>query len=52
MDRIFGDLPFIVVYPDDLLVFSSTDEDHIAYLRILFDRAELWRFIKLKKCHI
>ena len=42
MDCIFGDLPFIMVYLDDLLVFFSTDEDHLAHFRTLFDRLQTY----------
>ena len=53
MERIFGYLPFIVVYLDDLLVFSSTDEDHLAHLRILFDRLHTYGVtLNGKKSHI
>ncbi|XP_068203752.1 uncharacterized protein [Palaemon carinicauda] len=32
MDGIVGDLPFCVCYVDDLLVFSSSKEEHLRYL--------------------
>ena len=50
MDCIFGDLPFIVVYLDDLLVFSSTDEDHLfSFAHTLRPPEDLRRFAKWKK---
>ena len=42
---------FVAVYLDDILVFSSTQEEHYEHLRIVLDilyRAEL--YCKIKKC--
>ena len=38
MDMILGDLPFCVVYIDDILVFSKTIEEHLQHLRIILQR--------------
>ena len=38
MDEILGDLPFCTVYIDDILVFSSSPEQHMKHLRIILHR--------------
>ena len=53
MEKIFGDLPFVIVYLDDLLVFSKTEEEHLQHLRIVFQRLEEYDVtLNGKKCHI
>ena len=37
MDRIFGDIPHVFVYIDDILVASSTPEEHLQDLKKVFD---------------
>jgi len=37
MDRLFGHLPFVFVYLDDLLVASRSDEEHLDHLRQIFE---------------
>src|SRR6266498_1782994 len=42
---------FVVVYLDDILVYSNTFEEHLAHLRKVFDKLrEANLVIKLKKC--
>ncbi|KAJ8577014.1 hypothetical protein ON010_g2190 [Phytophthora cinnamomi] len=38
MEWILGDLPFVIVYLDDLLVFSENPVDHLEHLCIIFER--------------
>ena len=40
MDDLLGDLPFCVVYIDDILVFSSSPEEHMQHLRVVLDRLQ------------
>ncbi len=51
VNSIFGDLSFVFVYIDDMLVFSSNPNEHIIHLKILFqhlDRCGLT--INIEKC--
>ena len=53
MEKIFNDLNFIVVYLDDVLVFSPTPEEHLVHLRIVFERLTCYDVtLNGKKCHI
>ena len=35
MDSIFCDVPFCVVFVDDILIFSKSCEDHVVHLRVV-----------------
>ncbi|OWZ22221.1 Pol Polyprotein [Phytophthora megakarya] len=35
MERIFGDLEFVVVYLNEILVFSKAEEEHLEHLRVV-----------------
>ena len=51
MDGILGDLPFCVCYVDDILVFSSSKEDHLEHLQVVLDRLQQnGLVIKYDKC--
>lgn len=53
MQKIFGDLPFVVVYLDDLLVYSNTESEHLEHLRVLFERLANYDVtLNGKKCHV
>ena len=40
MDQIAGDLDFVFIYLDDILVASKSYEQHLEHIRILFERLE------------
>lgn len=43
---------FLVVYTDDVLVFSHTLKDHLEHLKIVLDRlVEMGQKLKNRKCH-
>ena len=51
MDRVAGDLPFCFVYLDDILVASSSLDQHVIHITQLFDRLEQFgMIINTKKC--
>ncbi|KAG1693514.1 hypothetical protein DVH05_023279 [Phytophthora capsici] len=40
MEKIFGDLSFVVMHLNVILVFSSTEDEHLGHLRVVFDRLD------------
>ena len=40
MDDLLGDLPFCVAYIDDILIFSSSPDEHLQHLRTVLDRLQ------------
>ncbi|KAF4720238.1 hypothetical protein FOZ62_008522, partial [Perkinsus olseni] len=38
MEDILGDLPFVKIYLDDILIFSADMETHVRHLRVVFER--------------
>ena len=51
MNKVFGHLPFVLIYLDDILIFSKTEEEHIQHLEQvlrLLKPNEL--YAKLSKC--
>ena len=53
MERISGDLEFVVVYLDVLLVFSSSKTDQLEHLRLFFDRMITFGVtLNGKTCHM
>ena len=37
MSRLFGEIPFVVTYIDDISILSDTKEEHMQHLKIVFD---------------
>ncbi|CAH0489071.1 unnamed protein product [Peronospora farinosa] len=53
IEKIFGDLDFVVVYLDDILVYSSSEKTHLKHLGIVFKRLKMYDVtLNGKKCHI
>jgi transposase InsO family protein len=53
LDRILGDLSFVHVYVDDIVVFSDSVDEHVTHLGIVIDRlTEAGLHIQSDKCHI
>ena len=40
MDKLFHDLPFVATYLDDVLIHSSTIDEHRKHLKLVFDRID------------
>ncbi|KAG6615283.1 Retrovirus Polyprotein [Phytophthora cinnamomi] len=53
MERILGDLPFVIVYLDDVLIFSENETEHLERLRIVFERLRQYDVtLNASKCKI
>jgi hypothetical protein len=55
MNRIFGHLydSCIIAYVDDVLIYSNTEDDHLAHLQLVFELLQTnTLFLKLSKCEI
>lgn len=51
MNQLFGHLPFVVVYLDDLCIFSKSHEEHAQHLRVVFEILKKNQlYIKKSKC--
>lgn len=51
MDEIFRDLPFVFVYIDDILVASSTSEEHREHLKTVFRKLDEYNLaVNITKC--
>ena len=51
-DEVLSDIKkFLLIYLDDILIMSSSPEEHLRHLRLVFERLRKHRFqIKLSKC--
>ena len=53
MENIFGDLAFVVVYLDDILVYFDSEETHLEHLLIVFKRLTKYDVtLNGTKCHV
>lgn len=51
MNRLLGDLSFVKVYMDDIIIHSCTVKEHMEHLRTVLARMREHQFyIKLRKC--
>ena len=51
MDKIFGDLPFVTVYLDDISIMSETLQEHKEHLKIIFGLLMRYNVkLRLDKC--
>jgi hypothetical protein len=42
MDRVLAGLPFARCYIDDVIIFSSSPQDHVRHLQAVFERLRQW----------
>jgi hypothetical protein len=50
MSHILGDLPFVAVYVDDIVIFSHSIEVHSEHVRIVIDRLTKAKLIVVARC--
>ncbi|KAG0435558.1 Retrovirus-related Pol polyprotein from transposon 17.6 [Dictyocoela muelleri] len=44
---------FVIVYLDDIIIFSTTPEQHLEHLQLIFERIKNFGFkLNIEKCHI
>ena len=52
LQTIFEGIPNVVIYIDDILIFSETLEDHLNQLQMIFARAQAHNLkLSMNKCH-
>ena len=52
MTRILKDFDFTIAYPDDIIIFSRTAEEHLSHIRKVFEKLWLAKLsMKLSKYH-
>ena len=52
MMGVLKDLPFAMAYLDDIIIYSSTPEEHLEHIRMVFEKLRDAKLsMKLSKCH-
>ena len=52
MTGVLKDLPFAMAYLDDIIIYSSTPEEHLEHIRTVFEKLRDAKLsMKLRKCH-
>ena len=52
MTRVLKDLPFAMAYLDDIIIYSSTPEEHLQHIKTVFEKLRHAKLsMKLSKCH-
>ena len=52
MTGVLKDLPFAMAYLDDIIIYSSTPEEHLEHIRTVFEKLQDAKLsMKLSKCH-
>ena len=51
MNHIFRDLSFVIVYIDDILILSESEEEHMEHLKLVFERLSDYNLkLRIDKC--
>ena len=52
MTGVLKDLPFVMAYLDDIIIYSSTPEEHLQHIKTVFEKLHHAKLsMKLSKCH-
>ena len=52
MTGVLKDLPFAMAYLDDIIIYSSTPQEHLQYIKTVFEKLRHAKLsMKLSKCH-
>ena len=52
MTGVLKDLPFVMAYLDDIIIYSSTPEEHLEHIRTVFEKlCDAKLSMKLSKCY-
>ena len=52
MTEVLKDLPFAMAYLDDIIIYSSTPEEHLQHIKTVFKKLRHAKLsMKLRKCH-
>ena len=52
MTGVLKDLPFAMAYLDDIIIYSSTPEEHLQHIKTVFEKLRHAKLsMKLSKCH-
>lgn len=52
MSRLLGDLPYVGIYVDDIIIFSKTKEDHLVHVQVVLERlTEAKLIVNREKSH-
>ena len=52
MTGVLKDLPFAIAYLDDIIIYSSTPEEHLQHIKTVFEKLRHTKLsMKLSKCH-
>ena len=52
MTGVLKDLPFAMAYLDDIIIYSSTPEEHLQHIKTVFEKLSHAKLpMKLSKCH-